>query len=425
MKIIGISTLVLGLFGVIFSVNMDSTYNGVHNIGLLSQKQNFLLISLVLAIVGTGILIFRTKNERGAISASEDRASPENELTRPCPFCAEQIKAAAIICRLCNRDVEPAVVNGEVRGTVRQLEESPKGHEAARHIAQIEKFFTRIYIRVSSGIFQTFCKNFAIVTSEAVGKKLIVLGIFSLVLGALFLVYFVILDKTRDGDVIFYRLKECVAMILAGAVIIWCSRPTKQTPIGPNEIGRDPIFSEDLNQTSGLVHKVFIFPVDLMVVGICLVTLTWLLHNYNFLGIAYATALVSLGFAVYIKVYANKKAGYILAILASSYLLYKHIWFNEMFFALDRLGESLRGDRAVSIGPYLAILIISAAVPHTRLIRLGRLKFGASRGDFVLTIWRHEIFLPLISALIACVIIFGLESSIRNLYHFVSSLSYR
>ncbi len=33
--------------------------------------------------------------------------------TRTCPYCAEEIKAAAIVCKHCGRDVEAAVVQSE------------------------------------------------------------------------------------------------------------------------------------------------------------------------------------------------------------------------------------------------------------------------------------------------------------------------
>ena len=40
---------------------------------------------------------------------SADGASPSSAPERTCPWCAETIKAAAVVCRFCNRDVEPVV----------------------------------------------------------------------------------------------------------------------------------------------------------------------------------------------------------------------------------------------------------------------------------------------------------------------------
>lgn len=400
----------------VVSINMDSTYNGVHNIGLMSQKQNFLLISLALAIVGVGLLVFRSRNDVSALSASGNRVSAGNGGTRPCPFCAEQIKTAAIICRFCNRGVEPEGVSGEASIKMRQGEDPPEHQKTARHLAQIEELFICIRMKVLSARLPNIIATFAIAAGRALLGNMIVLGIFSLTLGALFLVWFVILAKTPDADVLLYRIKECAAMILAGIGIIWCSRPSKSMTNGPTKFVRTLTFSQDVNHTSILVYKVFGVPVDLLVLGACLVLFTWWLHGYDLLGIAYVSALVSIGYAVYIKVYVNSRAGYTLAIFALLYLFYRHIWFSGLDYMFDRLDDALRGTPAISIMPYLLVLIISAAVPHTRLIQFGRFKFGTFRGDLLLTIWRREIFVPLISALIACVLIFGFASTIHNLY---------
>lgn len=49
-------------------------------------------------------LVANTTAAQGA--ASQGAAPPAGD-TRDCPWCAETIKAAARVCRFCNRDVEP------------------------------------------------------------------------------------------------------------------------------------------------------------------------------------------------------------------------------------------------------------------------------------------------------------------------------
>jgi len=56
---IGESLIIVGVILLINSLNMDTTYEGVHNIGLLSQKQNFVIVSSVIFIAGILITSFK------------------------------------------------------------------------------------------------------------------------------------------------------------------------------------------------------------------------------------------------------------------------------------------------------------------------------------------------------------------------------
>ena len=52
------------------------------------------IIVIILGVIFGIRLIVRTVNA-------------QSRGTKTCPFCAERIQAAAIICRFCNRDVSP------------------------------------------------------------------------------------------------------------------------------------------------------------------------------------------------------------------------------------------------------------------------------------------------------------------------------
>lgn len=96
MKIFGIALLVLGLIALIIGFNIDTTVatsssrfsDRVHNIGLMNEKQNVIIFSIAMLIIGA-FFVSRTGLSR----------------TRKCPFCAEPIKIDAKICRYCHNEL--------------------------------------------------------------------------------------------------------------------------------------------------------------------------------------------------------------------------------------------------------------------------------------------------------------------------------
>jgi hypothetical protein len=68
----------------------------------LGLPELLLLMVVLVAVVGFLALL---AVGAGAIIRSVSRQSGGG--TRACPFCAERIQAAAVICRFCNRDVSP------------------------------------------------------------------------------------------------------------------------------------------------------------------------------------------------------------------------------------------------------------------------------------------------------------------------------
>lgn len=105
MRTIGIVLLVIGVLGLLGTVFMDTSvpsggFGGrVHNIGLLSEKQNFLLVFGFVALIGAILATRRRGPERAS-----DEWSPN---VRKCPNCAEIIQLEAKVCRFCGGNLVP------------------------------------------------------------------------------------------------------------------------------------------------------------------------------------------------------------------------------------------------------------------------------------------------------------------------------
>ena len=109
MKKLGILALILGLIGIVFSIQMDtsvSSYDGerINNLGLMSLQQNLVFLCSTVTIVGVFLIVMAVR------SNGENNSLNQSQSVRECPFCAEKIKSQAVLCRYCGKDVIPVPV---------------------------------------------------------------------------------------------------------------------------------------------------------------------------------------------------------------------------------------------------------------------------------------------------------------------------
>lgn len=107
MKAIGIVLLIIGVIAFFVAFNMDTTVASdfgsrrIHNIGLMNDRQNIIIVGGVLAVIGAIFVAFARKSYQPTETAID------NSSARACPYCAETIKAAATICRFCQKELPP------------------------------------------------------------------------------------------------------------------------------------------------------------------------------------------------------------------------------------------------------------------------------------------------------------------------------
>ena len=106
MKNSGVLVLFIGFIGVVASLMMvtsvSTSIGDVNNIGLMSDRQNYIIISGIIVVIGVIMMAVQSKT-----SPMQD-ASITDEISKPskvCPECTEAIMPDAKQCRNCgNRD---------------------------------------------------------------------------------------------------------------------------------------------------------------------------------------------------------------------------------------------------------------------------------------------------------------------------------
>lgn len=116
MKIFAWIMLIISALIGIGGLGMDTTVptvmgTRVHNLGLMQQQQNMIMVAMF-GIVVALILFFFARKKATAADQGQALQIPANSL-RPCPFCAEPIRKEAIKCKHCGSAVDAVVDSAE------------------------------------------------------------------------------------------------------------------------------------------------------------------------------------------------------------------------------------------------------------------------------------------------------------------------
>jgi hypothetical protein len=302
MKKIGILALVIGLFGLIATLGMDTTVetqgsSRVHNIGLINDQHNFLLVFIAVAVIGVVILVSSNRKTQSPTSSVNRDAIEVNQADRTCPFCAERIKTQAVVCRYCGHDVLPLVTTpAEDKSILSKSTKLMTLERTSVYLADVENSMRRAYL----AIMKNSTIRLDLYLLEQIYTKINRhINKISALLATIGVVAFIYFSFIRDYSYFiqydlqipkFPWLEQSTSIVLASLIIYFRTiliKPSMSNIIdGVSVKQNEPDFNKSCLSFFGI-------RIDLVVLQMVMIALIFVLHNSNNLNSAYAFAVIA------------------------------------------------------------------------------------------------------------------------------------
>lgn len=364
----------MGVLGIFISFSIDvsvATPGGgrVNNIGLISERQNILLLSVGLLIIGS---ITHIKNLK--LNADDYEGIDENDQYRLCPFCAEKIKRQASICKHCKSAVTPEDPNDESS----QLKRNQKSNKSSSN----PDLATGIIEKING-----FIENYSVWREKnriKISYTLISIAIFSILYKIIKIVFFTEYSINNYFGFSFEKIKDFIpVIILAIYARFW--RIAKQNNYKNTSL-------EDAHKKINFRG----FEIDPNSSGtwLCLSLLWFLISGYLTsmdlsVIIVLSIALTFLG--ILTTIFSNKIQGCFYLAIGGIATFKSWSLSNDFLYQHENFIERLSSPTIFPtlnkyvFGEYI-FLTITILLPALQLIKIFQIRIGQFKGDTILNV---------------------------------------
>lgn len=438
MKRLGIIFFCLGVVAMILTLAMDTSVEvgggrRVHNIGLLGQQQNFLIISLSIAVTGVLLFVFGVKAKNLKGGPEKNQKATVSSDTRTCPYCAETIKSQAILCRYCGKDVIPqnqptSTSNPKVEHVAEEMVNQSALDKISFQIGRIENYIADMIARLTAA--NKILPHIEVTVRKLGGlsKYTTWAGLVILVIGLGWVFYYawiadfsyvtqLRMPEHYKSRLRFLRISESMTIIFLGVTVLYWASIIKKD--------RSTIYSAaSLLKVQGFRNQAVLWilrrPINLLVLTAA-VTLSGLVaHVSGKTDAAYIVSILALILCCLLYMGKRPFAAAAFGVVSIAYLFYWHNVVDTLAYGFEVLRNLYLNDRPLfDIWPCVWLLIASTSMPHFGILRVGEFRFGGLRGDIFCNISGHTIYFPIASVCVFYIAFSGLLTLLNRMWQLI------